>query len=646
MMSYPKFIRYFGTYRLLASALLLCGMALAAKPAYAQFPWQLVWSDEFNGSANSQPNPANWTYDSGGGGWGNNELETYCAWGDNSNPCNTSSPNAYLDGNGNLSIEIQQPSGGVYTSARMLTQGLQSFHYGRIEARIQIPGAQGMWPAFWMLGNDISSVSWPACGEIDIQEAIGADLNSGSSNLYDNHGSLHGPTYPGSTSGYNLTAILATTNPMYEGYHTYAVEWFPGEIDFFLDGTLYERQSPLDLSSGSGVWEFDQSNNPFFILLNTAVGGNWPGSPDSLTPFPEYMSVDYVRVYQLAPNTLPADWGNYDEGGPGVAGSSSYSNGNYTVTGGGSDIWNNYDQFEYTYTPLAGDGQVVAEVNSQQNTNPWAKAGVMIRNTRDAASSYGLVAVTPGNGDVFQWRTSKGASASSASGPGGDNWVKVVRSGSTLTGFASPDGQTWTQIGSASISDLGNNVLVGLAVTAHDNSQTSTATFSNVSTTQSNAAWDGNPQYLPGWVQFENYNTGGYNWAYYTPASYNQGGQYRTQENVGIEDTADFGAGGYDVGYTSAGEWLNYTVNIQQAGTYTLNVRVASNGQGGTFHLNLDQNPITGELTVPNTGGWQSWQTVSASGISLPAGIHVIGVSMDSNGSTGSVGNFDIFSFQ
>jgi hypothetical protein len=147
-------------------------------------------------------------------------------------------------------------------------------------------------------------------------------------------------------------------------------------------------------------------------------------------------------------------------------------------------------------------------------------------------------------------------------------------------------------------------------------------------------------------VQFEDYNTGGQNWAYNTSATSNQGGQWRTQQNIGIEQTSDYGDSGYDVGWTAAGEWINYTVNVQQAGTYTLSVRVACNGQGGTFHFNVDQSPVTGELTVPNTGGWQDWTTVTATGVSLPAGIHTVAIVMDSNGPGGSVGNFDWFSFQ
>ena len=147
-------------------------------------PAALVWSDEFNGPAQSQPDPNNWTYDVGASGWGNSELETYCAWASNTTPCTAANPSAYVGGDGYLHIVARALGNGVYTSARLKTQGLKSFQYGRIEARIKIPEGQGIWPAFWMLGDNIATVDWPACGEIDIMENIGKEPSI-------NHGSLH-----------------------------------------------------------------------------------------------------------------------------------------------------------------------------------------------------------------------------------------------------------------------------------------------------------------------------------------------------------------------------------------------------------------------------------------------------------------------
>jgi beta-glucanase (GH16 family) len=234
--------------------------------------WTLVWSDEFNGS---QIDPANWVFDigTGSGGWGNNELEYY-----------TDRPeNARIE-NGMLVIEARKEAyeGSEYTSARLKTQGLQAWTYGRIEARIQIPYGQGIWPAFWMLGTNITEVSWPQCGEIDIMENIGSEP-------YTVHGTVHGPGYSG---GDGVGSSVSLDVPFSEGFHLFAVEWSATEIRWYLDGGLYLTVTTEDVP---GAWVFDHD---FFLLLNVAVGGNWPGSPDSTTIFPQQMKVDYVRVYQ------------------------------------------------------------------------------------------------------------------------------------------------------------------------------------------------------------------------------------------------------------------------------------------------------------------------------------------------------------
>src|SRR5262249_53218834 len=152
----------------------------------------------------------------------------------------------------------------------------------------------------------------------------------------------------------------------------------------------------------------------------------------------------------------------------------------------------------------------------------------------------------------------------------------------------------------------------------------------------------GTPWPVPGIVQAENFNTGGEGVGYYTDNNTNLGGQYRTSEGVSIEGTSDVG-GGYDLGWITGDEWLNYTVQVAVSGTYTAQFRVANNGQGGTFHLNVDGADATAELTVPNTGGWQNWTTLSTN-ITLTAGQHVLQLHMDSVGSAGTVGNFNWFS--
>jgi uncharacterized protein (TIGR03437 family) len=246
--------------------------------ARAQSAWQLIWSDEFNGALNSPPDPAKWTYDLGNdNGWGNGELETY-----------TSLPqNSHMDGNGNLVIYVEAGARG-YSSARIKTQGLFQVQYGRIEARIKLPFGQGIWPAFWMLGANANTVGWPQCGEVDIMENIGKEP-------FSNHASVHGPGYSGGSA---ITAAYTLSNGrrFADDFHTFAVQWSPGALAFYVDGVLYDTVTPSGIPRGS-KWVFD---GPFFLLLNVAVGGDYPGPPDLTTQFPQSMLVDYVRVYQQA----------------------------------------------------------------------------------------------------------------------------------------------------------------------------------------------------------------------------------------------------------------------------------------------------------------------------------------------------------
>jgi beta-glucanase (GH16 family) len=242
--------------------------------------WKLTWSDEFNGPDGSAVDPTKWKHDVGGTGWGNNELEYYT----------DGMQNAVVQG-GNLVITATAQGASQYkcsygtckyTSARLLTKGLFSQQYGRFEARAQMPTGKGLWPAIWALGDNIDTVSWPACGEIDFMETIGTDIQT-------NHGSLHMPSNYGPSGTYKLPNGASYA----DGFHVFAFEWEPGTIRFYVDGMLYETQTSK-VPSGD-TWEFE---HPFFLLINVAVGGQWPGSPDGTTTFPQTLKVDYVRVYQ------------------------------------------------------------------------------------------------------------------------------------------------------------------------------------------------------------------------------------------------------------------------------------------------------------------------------------------------------------
>ena len=264
--------------RLGAAALLLLGYTTTQAQTYQQ-----VWADEFtNGIGPS------WQFETGGGGWGNNEKQYYQA------------ANATVVG-GVLQITAKKQSvGGLpYTSARLKTQGLKDFAYGRMEARIKRPVGQGLWPAFWMLGANIGSVGWPKCGEIDVMEYVNTDNKV--------YGTAHWDS--------NGHAQYGQNTPTTDDWHVYSVEWTPTYIRWFVDGAKYNE---LNISNGAGSTE--EFQKPFFLLLNLAVAGDWPGQTVDESKLPATMYVDYVRVYQLtsAPATsavtLQAEAANVNSG--------------------------------------------------------------------------------------------------------------------------------------------------------------------------------------------------------------------------------------------------------------------------------------------------------------------------------------------
>jgi beta-glucanase (GH16 family) len=249
-------------------------------PWARQTGWNLVWHDEFAGPVLDS---AKWQHETGTGnnGWGNNELEYYQA---------ANSDFQVVDGASSLVITARKESvgGRAYTSSRLKTQGLASWTYGRIEARLKLPYGQGLWPAFWMLGNSIAGTKWPDCGEIDIMEMVGG-TQAGKSD-YASYGTIH--WFNEKIADHDSKGDKAVSSGrLADAFHIYGVEWNSQSITWYLDGQLFASQ----LLTDSDRSELKQ---PFFILLNLAVGGDWPGSPDGTSVFPQTMAVDWVRVYQ------------------------------------------------------------------------------------------------------------------------------------------------------------------------------------------------------------------------------------------------------------------------------------------------------------------------------------------------------------
>jgi beta-glucanase (GH16 family) len=266
------------------TALLAAVVLLGSLPATTQTPVSeaavlaATFTDDFTGPAGAGIDTSKWHFETGDN-VNNHERQWYTS-GTN---------NAALDGQGNLVITAKKENPGnyncwygrcEYTSARLSTQGQFTQTYGRFEARMKLPRGQGMWPAFWMLGADIGNVGWPNSGEIDIMENVGFEPNAV-------HGTIHGPGYSGAGG-----IGAAYNGPNFsDDFHTYAVDWAPNQIKWYVDGNLYQTRTPADLNGNR--WVFD---HPFYLILNLAVGGYWPGDPNSSTVFPQRLVVDYVRV--------------------------------------------------------------------------------------------------------------------------------------------------------------------------------------------------------------------------------------------------------------------------------------------------------------------------------------------------------------
>ncbi|MFF9410210.1 lectin [Streptomyces anandii] len=257
------------------------GSARADAPAAPAVAAVSTFSDTFDGPAGAAVDPAKWQTETGDN-VNNHERQYYTA----------GNRNAALDGQGHLVITARHENPAnyqcwygtcQYTSARLNTSGKFAAQYGHVEARMKIPRGQGMWPAFWMLGDDIGQVGWPNSGEIDVMENVGFEPSTV-------HGTIHGPGYSGSGgigAGYTLPGGQAFA----DAFHTFAVDWAPDSITWSVDGNVYERRTPADL--GGRTWVF---NKPFFLILNLAVGGYWPGDPDGSTAFPAQLVVDSVSV--------------------------------------------------------------------------------------------------------------------------------------------------------------------------------------------------------------------------------------------------------------------------------------------------------------------------------------------------------------
>jgi beta-glucanase (GH16 family) len=394
----------------LGRALTFALFALTVTSSAAAQTWTLAWSDEFNGAANSPINPTTWQYDTGILNV-NNEAEYYCAPGSSTPPCDPNNPNAYIDGQGHLVIQAIRitssgaPYSGSWTSARLNSgNNLQSFSYGRVESSMSLPLGPGLWPAFWALGSNFTSVGWPASGEIDFMENVPAASGLGPSAISSTlHGGVSvGNCYCGGNGlgkGYTFPSN-DPHGPDVTTFHTYGAIWSTNMVQFYVDdpANIFFVRTASDVPSGL-PWGF---NHPFFSLLNLAVGGtgSWPGPPDNTTPSPAVMQVDYVRWYQPAAIAGPAMTGSPITLTAGQSGSSTI---NLTSTAGMGRVYLSCatDAPKATCTVSTSDPLDQYTVDFSQSAT--ASASVSVTTTANAAAVYPDLRFGPG---MLAWMSS------------------------------------------------------------------------------------------------------------------------------------------------------------------------------------------------------------------------------------------------
>lgn len=531
--------------------------------AFAQ-NWSLIWADEFDYTG--LPDPQKWVYDVGGDGWGNNELQYYTE---------NRPENARVE-DGQLIIEARQESygGNEYTSARLLTRGKGDWLYGRVEVRAKLPGGKGAWPAIWMLPTNWEYGDWPASGEIDIMEYVGYDPDV-------LHFTVHTDAYNHSI---NTEVGGSTRLDDPEGsYYTYAIEWFPDRIDFFVNDV--KHFSFENENKTFSEWPFDKA---FHLILNIAIGGNWggvEGVDDSL--FPKTMEVDYVRVYKspetvmiegsetVAPNQANLEYSIADVDGwsyqwiaPDDAIIQSGENGSTVVLN-----WGCTDGFVKCQVEGDGFSEIIEFPVSVEMPE---LAGPVFFEENETGMQYSL----PEMHDTdYSW-----------SFPSGVEMVSTTNTNEAEVNWGTQSGDVEVMVENTCLDQF----VVGLEVFPYGQ-------YPYPDMNQ--------PHPIPGTINATHYDFGGQSTSYFDNSMENEGAGPRQDERV---DTEYGDNGNPNVGWIEDDEWLEYTIEVQETAQYLVELRVASDAdlRGPiTFYVGKEER---GKATVPKTSGWNDFVTITA----------------------------------
>jgi beta-glucanase (GH16 family) len=586
---------------------------ISFKPVHAATgDWQLAWSDEFNGAAGTGVDTSKWVYETGGGGFGNGELENYTNRTDNvymeQDPADPN--NRFLT----IKAIKENYGGNEYTSGRIKTNGKFDFTYGKVEMRAKLPIGQGIWPAFWMLGSDIGTNQWPNCGETDIMEFVGSTPTK----VY---GTIHGPGYNGAGG---IGGWHDNPSGFADAFHTYSIEWEPNVIRWYFDGQLYEQRTNDDLFGRT--WVFNHNN---FILLNLAVGGAWPGSPDASTIFPQKYMVDYVRVYQRQGGVYPAPVARSliqlkSTGNGQFVCADSYNGNLLYANRGAASTWETFEQkdlgngnialislMNYKYaSATAANNQLIANKEVVGATETFQKVtnsdGTISLKcaangnyvTAPGTGAMAATSATIGNNEKFNLISVNGTqpplqvvapSFSVAAGTYAS--AQSVTLSSTTAGATikyTTDGSTPTAASATYTAAINVAATTTIKAYALKEGMTDSPVVSALYTI---AALNNT---IPGKIEAENYST-----------------------MNGIQNEA-CSEGTMNVGWIDTGDWMDYNVNVATPGNYTVQYRVSSPNTTGQIQLQ-NGGTILATTNVPNTGGWQNWQTVTST-VNLAAG--------------------------
>lgn len=572
---------------------LLCIIVIPAF-TWAQAPCsKLIFADEFNGTSIDL---AKWSVTTGNGcpglcGFGNSELQSYT---------NNANNIRVTDGNLVLEAKRENVNGSQFSSAKVLTQGKVFFTYGRVEARMKLPSGNGVWPAFWML-PEVSN--WPTTGEIDIMEVRGDQMTKSA-------GTLHYGT-PGANQWDGNDYYLPTgAGNFADSYHVFAVEWKENSIQWFIDGALFksETKNPNTLSpqSNNNPWPWDKN---YHIILNLAIGGWFTGTtnPNAVAIGKSTMEIDYVRVYSNDHVTIAGptaanvgDTKTYSI----ASGANPNITYNWTVTAGSIVSGQGTSQISVLWNGNGGNGNVAVAAGTSACTN----IGVALTGVTNPAP---VVAITsPVNNTVYAGPLSVTINATATDN---ESVAKVeFYEGTNLLGSAvsSPYSFVWA------------NVAGGVySVTAKAIDNLGASTVSAPVSLAVQAKYSASAGLIPGIIEAESYDFGGQGVAYSDVTAANEGNAFRT-EGADIEPNPS----GFNIGYTAADEWLEYTVNVT-AGKYNVDALVSSITAGNSFRIEMDGTSI-GTFTVPNTGAWTAFQTASLKNVTLTGGSKIMRIYM------------------